>query len=306
MIQDILPKKYNNAYYPDKKPDDNSICFVFNGSLVLAAHEETCEKKDIPEESCSIYEMNIPAGDVIYPTYARLKKNVEKYQYLFAIDNDEFYLVKLSDDANQELIDEKDVFGGFKYENYKAHRHASPKDRVFAMMTAYHLYCWYSNNVFCGKCGAKTIHHPSLRALKCPECANMIFPRISPAIIVGVHDGERILMTKYNGRDYKGYALVAGFIEIGESVEDTVRREVLEEVGVNVRDITYYKTQPWGMDGGLLIGYFATLDGNPEITLDEDELSMARWYTRDEITVQDDDISLTSNMIDFWKNEWKA
>jgi len=120
-------------------------------------------------------------------------------------------------------------------------------------------------------------------------------------VIVGVHDGSHLLMTKYNGRDYKGYALIAGFVEIGESAEDTVRREVFEEVGVQVKNVTYYASQPWGMDGGFLLGFYAELDGADRIELDREELSMAGWYAADEITVEDDDISLTSCMIANWK-----
>lgn len=297
MLQDILQKKYDNNYYPDKTPDEKALCLIFKDSYVLTAHEKCEGMRDIPEESASSLEKDVPAGDVYFPKFGEIEKYVAEYRYLFAIDGEEYFLITHYTGASEPDWAEL----GYSYEHYKALRHAKPKYRVFALMTGYHLHCWYRDNAHCGRCGGQTFHDTRLRALRCPDCGNLIFPRISPAVIVGVHDGSHLLMTKYNGRDYKGYALIAGFVEIGESAEDTVRREVFEEVGVQVKNVTYYASQPWGMDGGFLLGFYAELDGADRIELDREELSMAGWYTADEITVEDDDISLTSCMIDNWK-----
>ena len=135
------------------------------------------------------------------------------------------------------------------------------------------------------------------RMLKCPACQNMVYPRISPAVIVGILNGDKLLMSKYAGRTYRSYALIAGFIEIGESAEQTVQREVMEEVGLKVKNIRYYKSQPWGFTDSLLFGYFCELDGDDTIRLDTNELSQAGWYTREEITLEDDYLSLTREMI---------
>ena len=116
-------------------------------------------------------------------------------------------------------------------------------------------------------------------------------------MIVGILNGDKLLMSKYAGRSYRSYALIAGFIEIGESAEQTVQREVMEEVGLKVKNIRYYKSQPWGFTDSLLFGYFCELDGNDTIRLDTNELSQAGWYTRDEITLEDDYLSLTREMI---------
>ena len=80
--------------------------------------------------------------------------------------------------------------------------------------------------------------------MRCSACGNTVYPKIAPAVIVGVINGDKILLTKYNGRAYKKYALIAGFTEIGETAEETVAREVMEEAGIKVKDITYYKSQP--------------------------------------------------------------
>ena len=133
--------------------------------------------------------------------------------------------------------------------------------------------------------------------VRCPQCGNLIFPRISPAVIVAVTDGDRLLMSKYAGRAYTHYALLAGFTEIGETLEQTVHREVMEEVGLKVKNIRYYKSQPWGVDGNVLMGFYCDLDGSDEICLDENELSMAQWFHRSQIPIKDDGISLTREMI---------
>ena len=143
------------------------------------------------------------------------------------------------------------------------------------------------------------------RMLRCPKCGNLIYPKIAPAVIVAVTRGDQILMTRYQGRDYKGYALIAGFTEIGETAEDTVRREVMEEVGLQVKDLRYYGSQPWGADANLLLGFFARLDGPSAIHLDRQELSQAGWYHRDEIDLPPDGVSLTNHMIQaFRRGEW--
>lgn len=125
----------------------------------------------------------------------------------------------------------------------------------------------------------------------------MEFPKICPAVIIGVIDGDRILMSKYAGREYKKYALLAGFTEIGETLEETVSREVMEEVGLKVKNITYYKNQPWAFSDTLLMGFFCELDGSDQVKLDENELALAEWFERNQIPVEPDDISLTNEMM---------
>ena len=130
----------------------------------------------------------------------------------------------------------------------------------------------------------------------------MEYPKICPAVIIGVTDGDRILMSKYAGRTYKKYALLAGFTEIGETVEQTVAREVMEEVGLKVKNIRYYKSQPWAFSDTLLMGFYCDLDGEDKITLDQNELALAEWFEREEIPVEPSRDSLTNEMIIQFKN----
>ena len=187
--------------------------------------------------------------------------------------------------------------GGFVYEPVRPLRQLKSKEICFAVMTGWHLYNWYRANRLCGCCGTPTEHDSKERMLRCPNCGNMIFPRISPAVIVAVTDGDRLLLSKYAGRAYTHYALLAGYTEIGETLEQTVHREVMEEVGLQVKNLRYYKSQPWGVDGNVLMGFFCDVDGSNAIHIDENELSMAAWYPRDALPARDDGISLTREMI---------
>ncbi len=123
---------------------------------------------------------------------------------------------------------------------------------------------------------------------------------ICPAVIVSVTVKDRLLLTKYAGRANLNYALIAGFAEIGETIEETVEREVMEEVGLKVKNIRYYKSQPWSFTDTLLMGFFADVDGESRILLDETELSVGKWCTRDEIP-EDDGVSLTREMMAVFK-----
>ena len=129
----------------------------------------------------------------------------------------------------------------------------------------------------------------------------MEFPKICPATIIAVRDGNRLLLSKYAGRAYKKYALLAGYTEIGETIEETVKREVMEEVGLKVKNIQYYKSQPWSFSDTLLMGFYCNLDGEDKITLDQDELALAEWFEREDLPEVTSDESLTNEMIQMFK-----
>ena len=146
------------------------------------------------------------------------------------------------------------------------------------------------------------VHDDKERMMRCPDCGMMEFPKICPAVIIAVTHGNKILMSKYAGREYKKYALLAGFNETGESIEETVRREVMEEVGLKVKNLRYYKSQPWSFTDTLLMGFFCELDGEDGITLDTDELAMAEWLEREQMPVEAEDLSLTNEMMMAFKH----
>ena len=119
--------------------------------------------------------------------------------------------------------------------------------------------------------------------------------------MAAVTDGERLLVTRYAGRPYKGLALIAGFVEIGESLEQALCREVMEEVGLKTGQLRYFGSQPWGFSDSVISGFFAKLDGSSSVRLDRDELAEAVWLTRDEIPPQNTGVSITSEMIEAFR-----
>ena len=133
--------------------------------------------------------------------------------------------------------------------------------------------------------------HPSVQIQSSPQ----------PGSRFGITHGDEIILTKY-ARGFAHYALVAGFTEIGETLEETVQREVMEEVGLKVKNIRYYKSQPWGIVDDILMGFFCDVDGDPTITMDQSELKLASWFKREEIVLQPDDFSLTNEMMCLFKN----
>lgn len=270
MIQDIYPRIYHNEYQ-DVKPEAHDFILVFDKNTVLVRFQD---------------------GKLRYPALREIEGFVCDYYYLFSIDNYRYFLAFPKTGCKTVIS-----IDGYGYENVTVFRTALSRHTAFAGITAHHLFNWYQDNRFCGRCGRELSHDRKERMLFCPECRNMVYPKIAPAVIVGVLNEDKILMSKYAGRAYTNYALIAGFTEIGESAEQTVAREVMEEVGLKVKNIRYYKSQPWAFSGSLLMGFFCDLEGSDKIRLDTSELAEAGWYSRDEITLEDDHISLTREMI---------
>lgn len=171
-----------------------------------------------------------------------------------------------------------------------------PLRDLYAVYTARHLASWYEANRFCGRCGAKTVSDENERMLRCPACGQMIFPKICPAVVVALRHKDRLLLTRYANRPFKNYGLVAGFVEIGETAEQTVARECAEEVGLRVKNVRYLGSQPWGVVGNLMLGYYAEVGGPDAVTLADGELAEATWFTRETVPVRDD-VSLTGDII---------
>lgn len=136
---------------------------------------------------------------------------------------------------------------------------------------------WRSSTRYCCACGTVLSNHPSMTALQCPGCGKIFFPRISPCIIVVIHKNDKILLVRHTYRNQDMYACVAGFMEAGETAENAVRREVLEETGLCVKNIVYRGSQSWPFPDQLMLGFTADWESG-ELNLQEDEIADAQWF----------------------------
>ncbi|WP_252255616.1 NAD(+) diphosphatase [Lysobacter capsici] len=150
---------------------------------------------------------------------------------------------------------------------------------VFAQARA--LQHWRSRHRYCGVCGGEIAFARAGWTGRCSQCGTEHYPRTDPAVIVAVSDGERLLLGRQAGWPAQRYSVIAGFVEPGESLEQTVAREVLEETGVRVRSCQYLGSQPWPFPSALMLGFAAFAE--PDAPQVSDELEEARWFTLDEI-----------------------
>ncbi|MDR0935724.1 MAG: NAD(+) diphosphatase [Oscillospiraceae bacterium] len=275
MIHQIAPHVFDNQYKPRPPKADDYIFIYAKGQFYLDCADEKAPR---------------------VPLFADFPESEPRY--LFAIDETAFYLLWENDVSLPESYKLQPTFALFPL---------SPGFMAFAGLTASHIAAWYDKRRICGRCGAALVHSDIERKMDCPECRAEEFPQINPVVIVGVTNGDRLMLTRYANRPVTHFALIAGFAEIGESFEECVAREVYEEVGVRVKNIRFYKSQPWAMSGSLLAGFYCDLDGDETVTLQEDELSEGLWVPRDEIPEQDTRMALTAEMIEQFRiNQFTA
>lgn len=275
MIQDIAPHVYHNEYRP-VPPTAESILLSYHGRKILV-------KAENKEGSQRVFS---------YPRLADFPDILpEQLQWLFREDEDHYFLVR-------EALSEQH---GFTYVSIHFMRAAEPRYQAFAGVAGLSLAGWYRNHRYCGQCGKPLRHSDTERMVYCDACRTMMYPKICPAVIVAVRNGDKLLVSTYAGREYTKAALLAGYAELGESIEDTVHREVMEEVGIKVKNLQFYKSQPWCFTDTLLFGFFCDLDGDDTLRVDHGELATARWVAREDLPEDTEKASLTMEMMTLFK-----
>ena len=272
MIQDIFPHVFHNEFH-ERESLPGDFVAVFSGRKTYLSQ-----------------------GGAL-PTAAEIKAlGVKEHElvYLFEIDQTAFFLLWTVPDAVKTALVEQGT-GIF--------RNMKPTYMALAGSTALHLSAWYRSNRFCGRCGAAMERDKVERAMRCPSCDQVVYPRINPAVLAAVRHRDKLLLTHYANRpNATRYALVAGFTEIGETLEDTVRREVMEEVHLPIKNIRYHGSQPWGFAGNIMVGFWADLDSEDEtVILDRSELDEGVWLSREEIPVYENPAYLTHTMIQLFR-----
>lgn len=280
MIQDLAPKTFSNVF-AIKTPNADDLVFVYQKGKPL------------------LYKQAVPTFAIMQQFFPA---SVERAVYLFCVDEINGFLI-----ADAALIEQENgvvlsEMPDFSLEDLRIFRTLQPTWQAFMGITGSHLEKWYTSNKFCGCCGTPMVPSTKERAMVCPTCNFTDYPKICPAVIVAVTCGDKILLTKYANRAFTRYALIAGFCEIGESIEQTVHREVLEEVGVHVKNLTYYASQPWGFSESLLLGFVVELEGEAGITLDREELAEGVWVDRADVPDDtENSLSLTYTMMQAFK-----
>jgi NAD+ diphosphatase len=267
MLNEIKPSIFDNKYFHDHIISDDDILLCYRSNQVLL-------KKS--------------ADDYVLPRKKDFTENIESPVYLFSINSKPCFGL-LESPENKTLFEYHDIF---------VLRNLKNKEFAWIGSAGYQLITWYNNNRYCGKCGTETEFKKDERAIVCPECNLIVFPKISPAIIVAITCNNKILLAK--GKNYAGdfYALIAGYVDVGESIEETVVREVKEEVGLDIKNLKYYKSQPWPFSSSLMLGFTAEADDTQQIIIDEKEIKEAGWFVRGNLPNHASAISISGTLID--------
>lgn len=247
--------------------------------FIFAAH-----KMMVLEERVS---MSIPL--IVDPVSLGLSSIREKYLGTLAGRN--CYCAEVSEIGP---IPSKMFFYGLRY---LYGRLAEP---LFAIaMKAVHLMEWEEKTRYCGRCGREMAPSKEMNARECSGCGMVIFPRISPAVIVLVERDGQVLLSRSTRFTANFYSALAGFVEPGETLEDTVHREIEEEVGIKVRNVCYFGSQPWPFPDSLMIGFTAEYVSG-EIRIDRTEISEAGWFYPDKLPTVPGKISIARRLIDWF------
>ena len=186
---------------------------------------------------------------------------------------------------------------GWKARNLRALFFRVPDPLVAVAGRAFQVVDWDATHRFCGRCGTPTIVRTHERARECPACGLVAYPRVSPAMMALVIRGREILLARAPRFPGAMYSALAGFVEPGESIEDCVRREVREEVGIEVDRIEYFASQSWPFPHSLMIAYTAHYSGG-ELTPDREEIADARWFPLDALPDLPSPMSIARKLID--------
>lgn len=163
----------------------------------------------------------------------------------------------------------------------------------------FHLSTWIKTSKFCGCCGGTMTVLSQELVMKCSLCNHLVYPRISPAIIIAVTRGNQILLARAKHFPPNRYSVIAGFVETGETLEECVRRELKEEVGVQVHNINYFGSQPWPFPDSLMIAFTAQCS-TEEITIDNQEIVAAAWFSASNLPTIPDKPSIGRQLIDWF------
>ncbi|MFC1901173.1 NAD(+) diphosphatase [Chloroflexota bacterium] len=271
MERESIYRRYIPAVSPDEDNDDYAYWFVFCINRLLLNSDEG----SIP------YIKNLSELDTV----------PERTQYLGTLDGHPCYSAEVSPDT---IAPE-----GLSFSELRPLYGVLDEDIYLLAGKAIQIVNWDRTHRYCGGCGHDTQTLQDERAKKCPVCGLLSFPRLSPATITAVLKDNEILLTRYASFRGNMHTLVAGFVEPGETLEECIKREVLEEAGIEIKNIRYFGSQPWPFPNSLMIGFTAEYESG-EITVDGREIAEAGWYDVNNLPEVPPQWSIARQIIDWF------
>lgn len=269
--------KLNMSVKPDREINNkDALIFAFKEQLVLVREDNNdCS---IPKDS----------------EFAKTGLTATRRLYLGNLDKTPCYSVDLDPGT--------DVPGGFSLIGLRELFDHVDVDLFIAAGHAFQIVHWDRMHQFCGKCGSPAEYASSERAKKCPDCEAVYYPKISPAVIMAVRKGNKLLLARNKKRKLGFFSVLAGFVEPGETLEESVMREVREETGIEIKNIKYFASQPWPFPNALMVGFTADYAGG-EIKVDNYEIAEAAWFAPDNLPPIPGRISIARKLIDSFLDE---
>ena len=271
MIKTLKNKEFIAGIVPPADYNGPALWFAFQGNNLL-----------VSQESSSV---TIP----FLKDFSELGLASRNQNYLGLLEDRPCYAVELPEKAV--------LPAGMAFEGLRQVYGRLDEDLFWIAARAVQIVDWDRSHQFCGRCGVPMETQKAERAKKCPKCSLLHFPRLAPAIIVAIERGDKLLLARSRRFTTGMYSVLAGFVEPGESLEETVIREVREEVGISIKDIQYFGSQPWPFPHSLMVGFTATYAGG-EITIDAEEIDDAGWFTVDHLPPLPGKISIARKLID--------
>jgi NAD+ diphosphatase len=275
-VPDVSPPRFLPGHDAPERPRDSALLFVARGLELLVAERE---------------------GAIHVPTGAELPALAAEALFLGTLDGVDCYAVALPQGteppAGLKLVSARGLF--LRLDDALL----GVAGRALAVAE------WDILHRFCGRCGQLTVLVPGERARRCPACRTPFYPRIAPAVIVLITRGDSMLLARNANFPEPFFSTLAGFVDIGESLEDTVLREVKEEVGVDVKNLRYFGSQPWPFGRSLMLGFTAEYAGG-DIHVDGQEIAEAAWFTPDNLPRIPPRLSIARQLIDAFLAQVKA
>lgn len=194
------------------------------------------------------------------------------------------------------IDDRMDIPENTEFINVRFLYRASDEDLFFLAGLGQQLANWDRTFRFCGRCGTGAVNQPDERAKLCPACGHISYPRISPAVICSVTKGDEILLARGVRFTSPVFSVLAGFVETGETLEETVRREIMEETCISVKNIKYFGNQPWPFSSSMMLAFTAEYESG-EIKIDEKEILDAGWFSADDLPMLPSSYSIAHRLI---------